>query len=269
MKKIITSSLLTLTLLSTATTSVSASTFENWGRKIDSFLNNNKDKIDKATDYLSELEKVIDSQFVDNTPQSPDMVTDELSDLPYDGGSTVMILNGNESSFEFVDFKEPRIEYSNLDHLNRAGKVTAYLTKENVIKSDNRSSQTFLPTGFVKNAKTHRGHLIAYTLSGNLNDDGRYAKGHDGSLDNPKNLFTQTADSNTGDMQVYEKQILDALKKGSKVIYSVTPIFKGDELMARGVWLQAVSNDNSVEFNVYLHNVSDDHSYDYMTGHKQ
>ena len=67
-------------------------------------------------------------------------------------------------------------------------------------------------------------------------------------------------------MQDYEEQVRDSIKAGHKVIYEVTPIFRGDELMARGVHVQAISDDKSLNFNAYLFNVSDNYTFDYATG---
>ena len=65
---------------------------------------------------------------------------------------------------------------------------------------------------------------------------------------------------------IYEEIVREAIKQDKKVIYEVTPIFKNDELMARGVHLQAISEDKSVNFNVYIFNIDDDYNFDYATG---
>jgi len=85
-------------------------------------------------------------------------------------------------------------------------------------------------------------------------------------LDNPKNLATQTAYSNQKTMQIYEDQVRTAMEQGKKVIYRVTTVFRGNELMPRGYWSQAISTDGSVNFNVYIWNVEPGVSFDYATG---
>lgn len=113
--------------------------------------------------------------------------------------------------------------------------------------------------------RQNRGHLIAYTLSGNLDVDGKFQQGELGSSDNPKNLATQTEYANQVLMQPYEQQVRDAIADGQRVIYKVTTIFRGDDLMPRGYWLRAKS-DGSLDFNVYIFNVQNGIKYDYATG---
>ena len=57
-----------------------------------------------------------------------------------------------------------------------------------------------------------------------------------------------------------------ALRENKRVIYQATPIFRGEELMARGINLQAVSTDGTLDFNVYLFNVQPGFSFNYQNG---
>lgn len=172
------------------------------------------------------------------------------------------------STLTFVDFDQPRVDYSNLDHLNRVGQATAYLTKQNVTKStEQRSGQSFTPTGFVKNAKIwDRGHLIAYSLTYNLDVNGKYSKGQDGSLNNALNLFTQTSQSNRGEMKRIENDVRQVLKSGERVIYRVTPYFENDELVARYVTVEAISEFGTLNIKEIVENVQDGKAIDYKTG---
>lgn len=223
---------------------------------------------EKVNSFINELLSEQNQQTTVNSDEQ-NIIT-ELGSLEFvSGQSDIVVINNNVPTFTYQDFSTPAINYSNLDNLNRASQAMAYLTKQNLVKSEGREGQTFLPTGFHKNGKQDRGHLIAYTISGAFDNNGQFNSSiKEGSTNNPLNLFTQTSSSNRGSMQEFENQVRNALKNGSKVIYKVTPIFKNDELMARGVWLEAVSNDNSVSFNVYLHNVADGYRFDYMTGRK-
>ncbi|MDD7746710.1 MAG: DNA/RNA non-specific endonuclease, partial [Lactobacillus johnsonii] len=54
--------------------------------------------------------------------------------------------------------------------------------------------------------------------------------------------------------------------QGNKVIFQATPIFRGNELMARGINLQAISLNNNLDFNVYIYNVQPDYVFDYNNG---
>lgn len=200
----------------------------------------------------------------------------QLAKMTYQSGSSAAIkVNSGKSTLAASQWKNSKIDYGNLDQLNRTTTDTAYLSKANLGKSAGRTAQTWSPTGWHNQAVTvngkrvypqNRGHLIAYTLSFNLTNTGQYRSGEDGSLDNPKNLATQTAYSNQRTMQIYEDQVRTAMEQGKKVIYRVTTVFRGNELMPRGYWSQAVSTDGSVNFNVYIWNVEPGVSFDYGTG---
>ena len=217
--------------------------------KVDSVIDKAKSKVNNAT--------------TNNTNAEGDA---DLANLESNGRQFVEV-NDNKATIDW-NWSKNYINYSPLDSLNRAGKATAYLDKNNYGQSKGREAQTWKPTGWLNNQKRNkdRGHLIAYTLSFNFDQDGNFVKGKKGSIDNPKNLFTQTSQSNRGIMQDYETQVRDAIKSGKKVIYEATPIFRGSELMARGVHLQAISEDKTLNFNVYIFNIDDHYNFDYATG---
>ena len=201
----------------------------------------------------------------------------ELANENYQPGSQAYdILNSDDpETISASDYHDNKIDYSNLDNLNRAGTATAYLTKNNLGKSSGRASQIFKPTGWNNQAKkingervfpVNRGHLIAYTCTFNLNSDGNYKKGAKGSIDNPKNLITQSAFSNQKIMQITEEKVRDALEENKKVVYQVTPVYQGLDLMAKGVCVEATSTDGTMHFNRYLYNVQPGVVFDYETG---
>ncbi|KRO00782.1 extracellular cell surface DNA-entry nuclease precursor [Companilactobacillus kimchiensis] len=204
----------------------------------------------------------------------------EMSNWTYQSGDNpVKILNDDQpTTLTATDFSTSRIDYSSLDSLNRTGTATAYLTRNNLGKSKTRTEQVWKPTGWHNEPKQingervipqNRGHLIAYTMTFNLNDNGKTDQGHLGSINNPYNLFTQTAFSNQKTMTETEQLVRTALAQNKKVIYQVTPIFHGDDLMARGVWVQALSTDGTLKFNRYLWNVQSKIQFDYATGRSQ
>lgn len=203
---------------------------------------------------------------------------EEMSRWTYTSGqkSVKVINNDQPTTIKDSDFQTPHIDYSGLDKLNRTQTATAYLTRDNLGKSDTRTEQTWRPTGWHNQPKyvdgtrviaQNRGHLIAYTMTFNLNQDGQTQTGALGSIDNPYNLFTQTEYSNQKTMTQTEQLVRDALARNKKVIYQVTPIFRDNELMARGVWVQALSTDGSLKFNRYLWNVQDQIQFNYTTGY--
>lgn len=213
------------------------------------------------------------------TPDQHPRQTSNYQDLAYksfvSGSAPYITVNNNVAELSATDWHTEEIDYSPLDRLNRVGSATAYLSKRNLGSSESRIEQHWQPTGWHNqpvrvNGKRifpqNRGHLIAYTLSFNFDQDGHYRSGEFGSLDNPKNLATQTAFSNQTTMQVFESQVRDALKHNKKVIYKVTPVFRDQELMPRGYWSQALSTDGTLNFNVYIWNVEPGISFDYATG---
>ena len=113
----------------------------------------------------------------------------------------------------------------------------------------------------------NRGHLLAYTSSFNFDSDGNFREGESGSQDNPKNLATQTAFSNQNVQTIYEKKVRDAQKiTGNKVIYQIVTVFRGNELMPRGYWLQAIDSNGILNFNVYVYNVQPKVVFNYEDG---
>lgn len=192
------------------------------------------------------------------------------------GEDSIKILNNDKpTEIKEVKFDIPHIRYGGLDSLNRTKTATAYLTKINLGRSNTRTEQIWRPTGWHNQPKyvngtrvipQNRGHLIAYTMTFNLDKSGNFKQGELGSIDNPYNLFTQTEFSNQKTMTQVEQKVRYALARNKKVIYKVSPIFHGQELMARGVLVQALSTDGSLKINRYLWNVQDKVKFDYATG---
>ncbi|WP_203628375.1 DNA/RNA non-specific endonuclease [Lacticaseibacillus mingshuiensis] len=199
-----------------------------------------------------------------------------LAKLDYQNNSEpVLELAKNKSGLDAATWNGPRIVYGDLDQLNRTTTNIGYLNRQTLIKSAGRPRQDWQPTGWHNRTsyvdgkqvnRQNRGHLIAYTLSGNLNNDGQYAQGNLGSSDNPKNLASQTEYANQVLMQPFEQQARDAIASGEKLIYKVTTVFRGSELMPRGYWLRALTTDGDLDFNVYIFNVQNGIRYDYATG---
>lgn len=217
------------------------------------------------------------NQFA-NSPltQNSDSTYQALANKNFENGSSPYTsVNNNQAQLKAEDWSSEEIVYSNLDNLNRTGSATAYLSDRNLGRSDTRTEQRWNPTGWHNQPLTingtrvypqNRGHLIAYTISFNFDQNGTYQDNQLGSLDNPKNLATQTEFSNQKTMQIFEEKVRSALEQHKKVIYKVTPVFRNNELMPRGYWSQAVSTDRTLNFNVYIWNVEPFISFDYSTG---
>lgn len=176
------------------------------------------------------------------------------------GGKDIITVDSNKPSFKNSELKKKTWEkYGNLDGLNRATSANAVLNKK-LMPTTAREALIWNPTGW-HNKKIaggwlfNRSHLIGYQLTGQNN--------------NPKNLITGTRQLNDPDMVKYENQVANYIKSSGShyVRYRVTPAFRGNELLARGVHMEAQSvGSNAVKFNVYIFNVQPGVKLNYTTG---
>lgn len=198
----------------------------------------------------------------------------KLANLDFKSGSSAYItVNNDHSTLIKNAWRVNRVIYADLDSLNRTSHSnTAFLQKRNVANDSLRVRQFVEPTGWHYNRRNgtqiyNRGHLIAYSVSAGIDQEGNFNPDNlSGDQNNPKNLFTQSAFSNQRIQTMFESRIRVALRQNKKVIYQATPIFRGEELMARGINLQAVSTDGELDFNVYLFNVQPGYSFNYNNG---
>lgn len=152
--------------------------------------------------------------------------------------------------------------YGNLDGYNRATAANALLNRKLMPKGQ-REALYVNPTAWHnKKIKTgwlyNRCHLIGYQLTGQNN--------------NLKNLITGTRQLNDPGMTTYENRVAAYLKASPKhyVRYRVTPVFKGHELLARGVKMQMQSvGSNKIRYNVYLPNTQSGMRLNYATGYSK
>ncbi len=187
----------------------------------------------------------------------------KLADLAYDGDKQTVDVNDEKPTFTALDLeiKEGGWEtYADLDSLNRATDAEALLNQALMPTEKRKSIQNVEPTGW-KNKQIGEGylynrtHLIGFALSG--------------ENDNWKNLITGTQQLNNPEMLRFEMDIKTYLEKDPEnyVRYSVVPIFKDDELVARGVHMQAQSiNSDEISFNVFIHNIQKDVTINYADG---
>lgn len=184
-----------------------------------------------------------------------------LADRNYQG-QKVITINRNRPTFskKALSTKNGAWQsYHNLDFLNRAGEADALLNKR-LMPTKAREPLYWNPTAW-HNKKIaggwlyNRSHLIGYQLTGQNN--------------NPKNLITGTRQLNDPGMLKYENQVASYLKSSSRhyIRYRVKPIFRGRELLARGVEMEAQSTgSNAVRFHVYIFNVQDGVKLNYSNG---
>lgn len=174
-------------------------------------------------------------------------------------------MNNNHATFSKNDLSLAKGDwqtFSNLDSLNRVGVANAMISKS-MMPTAKREPLYVDPTGW-KNKKIkvdgksiwlfNRLHLIGYQLTGQNN--------------NPKNMMTGTRSLNDPEMLKYEDEIASYLRTTNfHVRYQVDPIFRGNELLPRGVHMMGESvEDNKVDFNVYIFNVEQGVSLNYADG---
>lgn len=188
----------------------------------------------------------------------------KLATLTYTG-KDIIIVNNNDPSFSKTDLSTADgawQRYGNLDGLNRVTTANALLNKS-LMPNSPREPLHVDPTGWHNKRIAggwlyNRCHLIGFQLTGQNN--------------NLKNLMTGTRQLNDPDMLRYEDEVAEYLKESGNnyVRYRVTPVFRGDELLARGVEMEGQSvGSNTVHFNVYIFNVENGVRLNYATGTSQ
>jgi len=170
--------------------------------------------------------------------------------------------------FSAIDKTKIVEEYSPLDNLGRCGTAFAIVGKETMPTKKRGEIGNVRPTGWhtvryddvIRDKYLYnRCHLIAFSLAG--------------ENANPLNLITGTRYLNVEGMLPYEKKVLEYIRKtGNHVMYRVTPDFRGDELVCRGVYIEAMSvedNGSGISFNVYCYNVQPGVKINYQTGESE
>ncbi len=198
-----------------------------------------------------------------------DLAANELFSLEYSGAPFVEV-NGNMPGFS--DEEKLALEafeiYSELDEYDRCGPAYANICKELMPTEERGAIGNVRPSGWHTanyhelidgNYLYNRCHLIGYQLAGeNANE---------------KNLITGTRYLNVVGMLQFENKIADYVDETNHhVLYRVTPVFKADELVARGVLMEAWSVEDGgkgICFCVYCFNVQPRISIDYATGESE
>ena len=229
-----------------------AKEIEKDNRKTESDIQNLDQKIAKVR---KQLKKYAGAHTVESVSAN------KLAQLSY-SGRDVITVNNNAPQFSSADLSTKNgawQEYGNLDNLNRVTPANALLNKS-LMPHTKRQPLNVTPTGW-HNKRIDGGwlynrcHLIGYQLTGQNN--------------NWKNLMTGTRQLNDPDMVRYEDQVAEYLKENpSKYVrYRVTPIFRGNELLARGVEMEGQSvNSDAVHFNIYIFNVENGVTLNYDNG---
>lgn len=189
-----------------------------------------------------------------------------LEEIPEYSGEPYVELENNEP-----DFTEEQLEdttsyesYSELDELDRCGTAEANIGQDLMPTQERESISQVKPSGWLNKKYDqidggylyNRCHLIGYQLTGeNANE---------------KNLITGTRYMNTEGMLPFENQVADYVEEtGNHVLYRVTPVYEGDDLVASGVQMEAESVEDQgegISFNVYVYNIQPGVEINYTTG---
>ena len=176
-----------------------------------------------------------------------------------------------QSSFtdEEIAYAEDNLgyeHYSGLDELGRCGVAEACLGPETLpARGEERESISDVhPSGwhsirydFIEGESLYnRSHLIGWALAAeNANE---------------RNLVTGTRYMNADVMRLYEEEVADYIyDTDNHVLYRSTPVFEGDELVCRGIQVEAYSLEDDgrgIDFSVWCPNVQPGVEIDYVTG---
>ena len=175
------------------------------------------------------------------------------------------VIDQNTPSFTNEDLVTESYEfYSELDYLGRCGYAMACLGRDLMPTESRGEIGHIKPSGWVQaqydfvegKSLYNRSHLIGFQLAG--------------ENDNERNLITATRTCNARGMLPFENMIADYIKEtGNHVIYRVTPIYEGTNLVASGVQMEAMSVEDQAQgicFHVYIYNVEPGVEINYATG---
>ena len=219
---------------------------------------------------LPDLEE---TQYVPQKQESNDLTPEfipgeeilDLSSLPPYSGEPFVAVNGNVPFFEEGEITDESFEaYRDLDDLGRCTSTVASIGKDLMPTEKRGSISEVHPSGWVQaeydwvdgKALYNRCHLIGFQLTG--------------ENANWENLITGTRYLNVQGMLPFENLVADYVKEtGNHVMYRVTPVYTGNNLVADGVLMEALSVEDGgagVQFCVYCYNVQPGVEIDYTTG---
>ena len=186
-----------------------------------------------------------------------------LEDIPAYSGDPYVVIDDNQPDFPEEDRTSAASfeSYSPLDALGRCGPAYANVGRDLMPTEDRESISSVTPSGWINREYDgeylyNRCHLIGFQLTGeNANEE---------------NLITGTRYMNVDGMLPFENLVADYVTEtDNHVLYRVTPVFEGQNLVASGVQMEAWSVEDGGEgvcFNVYVYNVQPGITIDYATG---
>lgn len=194
-----------------------------------------------------------------------------LTDVPEYSGIPYVEINDNKPFFSASEYTNEAFEsYSSLDVLGRCGTAYANVCRELMPTEKRGKISSVRPTGWKQSKYEgivdsnppylyNRCHLIAHCLTAeNANEE---------------NLITGTHYMNAEGMLPFEEKVARYLDRNDNhVLYRVTPVFEGNNLLASGVLMEAYSVEDSgkgIQFCVYVYNVQPGIEIDYKTGYNR
>lgn len=203
------------------------------------------------------LEEGMNSDYYDGA--------DFLSGIPQqqEGVTYVEVGDGEPEFSEEDKFRGSFEEYAPLDKLGRCGTAYACIDESMMPTEDRGSIGSIKPTGWhtvryddliPDKYLWNRCHLIGFQLTGeNANE---------------RNLVTGTRYLNVKGMLPFEDEVAEYIREtGNHVLYRVTPIFEGSNLVCSGVHMEAESlEDEEISFDVFVYNSQPGIIIDYATG---
>ena len=253
-------------------TSRSLNSETNYSSVVDSDIRANE-SIDRSITYIEDISDV-DSSEIENTSEksneysdfSKSLVETDPQLIPDYSGFDSIVLNSNQPMFNQYDYDNLKGQwFTPLDSLGRCGSAIAMIDRSMMPTEERGYIGNVEPSGWhtVKYPDLisdlylyNRCHLIGYALTG--------------ENANVLNLITGTRYFNISIMYEYERKVIDILENtDNHVLYRVTPLFYDNDLVARGVEIEAFSVEDagqSVCFNVFCYNIQPGIGIDYTTG---
>lgn len=223
--------------------------------------------LEEETQVVEEL-PIVEAVFAPTEAAQEEVGEFSLEEVPPYSGAAYATFNDNVPYFTSADMEGAKVSYesySEFDSLGRCGVCIASIGKDIMPTEERGEIGSVRPSGWhtVKyndiiedNYLYNRCHLIGYQLAG--------------ENANVQNLITGTRYLNIEGMQPFENKVSDyVFESGNHVLYRVTPIFEGDDLVATGVLMEAKSvedNGEGIQFNVFCYNVQPGIAIDYANG---
>lgn len=215
------------------------------------------------------LPRSLSEQITKDTVSKSDReINKNLAKAKFDGRQ-VMEVNSNLPTLNPRKGDKDKDEfYSDIDLLGRVGKAEVLLGIDTLSSNKKREISKLKPTGWKEktveiNGKEQNFYRRCFLISPEL-----------GGKENEKNIFTGTRvlEANIADhsqsMSYYENLVKKYINDTRhRVLYQVTPIFHGIDLVPKGVRMQAKSvEDDQLSFDVFVFNVQPGYKINYLNG---